>query len=228
MIKTFVRLLLSILYRVEIKGLEHYHSSGKRVLIIANHTSFLDGVILTSFLPDRLSFAINTHIARRWFSKVARPWVNLFVLDATRPLSIKSLLRYLKQDNKVVIFPEGRITVTGSLMKIYHGPGLVADRSGAQVLPVRIDGAQFSPFSRLRGRVRLRWFPKITVTILPPRKICAPPEYSGSERRKYAGKEMSKIMTDMMFKTGHYQRTIMRGRLVNLPQRGRSSGFVLE
>ena len=33
-----------------------------------------------------------------------------------------------------------------------------------KVVPVRIDGAQFTPFSRLRGKLRLRWFPKITVT----------------------------------------------------------------
>ena len=49
-------------------------------------------------------------------------------------------------------------------MKIYQGPGLVADKCRAMVLPVHIDGAQYTPFSHLRGRTRVRWFPRITLT----------------------------------------------------------------
>lgn len=213
MFKTILRFLLKLVYRVEVRGLEHYHAAGKRVLIIANHTSFLDGLLLTCFFPDRLSFAINTQMSRRWFARLVKPIVNLFALDPTNPLSLKSLIRFMQTDQKVVIFPEGRITVTGALMKIYNGPGMVADRSGATVLPVRIDGAQYTPFSRLRGRVRLRWFPRITLTILPARTIRAPAEVRGRDRRKFAGKELTHIMTDMMFATGNYRRTIMQGVL---------------
>lgn len=208
MLKLIIRTLLSVLYRVEIRGLEHYYAAGKRVLIIANHTSFLDGALLGAFMPDRISFAINTQISRKWFSRLIKPFVHLFVMDPTNPLSLKTLIRFMKSDNKVVIFPEGRITVTGALMKIYNGPGLVADRSHATVLPIRIDGSQYTPFSRLRGRVKLRWFPQITLTILPPQIIRAPDELQGRARRKYAGQELSHIMTDMMFVTGNYQRTI--------------------
>jgi len=213
MFKTVVRFFLRLFYRVEIRGLENMHEAGKRILIVSNHTSFLDGLILGAFLPGNISFAINTQIAERWFSKLIKPIVKLFVMDPASPLSLKSLIRYMQNDEKVVIFPEGRITVTGALMKIYNGPGLVADRSGASVLPVRIDGAQYTPFSRLRGQVRLRWFPKITVTILPVTTIRAPDEIRGRARRKYAGQQLTKIMTDMMFATGNYKRTLFEGVL---------------
>ena len=208
MLKLLLRTLLKLIYKVEVKGLEHYRAAGNRVLIIANHTSFLDGVLLTVFLPGRLNFAINTEISRHWYAQLVKPFVGLFVLDPIRPFSVRGMIRYLQQDKRVVIFPEGRITMTGALMKIYHGPGLIADRSGANVLPVRIQGAQYTPFSRLRGRIKLRWFPRIELSILPPRRVCAPTAVQGRQRRMYAGQIMTDIMTEMMFATTHYQRSV--------------------
>ena len=203
-----LRHVLRLAYSVRVTGLEHYEQAGRRVLIVANHTSFLDAALLAVFLPDRLTFAINTEISKRWWIKPLLRIVDAFPLDPTNPYSLKSLIRYIEQDKRAAIFPEGRITVTGSLMKIYPGPGLVADKSGAMVLPVRIDGAQYTPFSRLRGRVRLRWFPPITLTILPPRRLEVPADVRGRERRRVAGKLLADLMTEMMFATSNYRRTI--------------------
>jgi acyl-[acyl-carrier-protein]-phospholipid O-acyltransferase/long-chain-fatty-acid--[acyl-carrier-protein] ligase len=203
-----LRSVLRLAYRVQVTGLEHYAAAGKRVLVIANHTSFLDAALLAVFLPDRLTFAVNTQIAKRWWMRPLLAIVDAFPLNPMNPYSLKSLIRYIEQDKRAAIFPEGRITVTGSLMKIYPGPGLVADKSGAMVLPVRIEGAQYTPFSRLRGRVRLRWFPRITMTILPPRRISVPAEVRGRERRTRAGKLLADLMTEMMFATSNYRRTL--------------------
>ncbi|MDY6979719.1 MAG: AMP-binding protein [Pseudomonadota bacterium] len=213
LIKTVFRALLRLFYRVEVQGLENLQQAGPRTLLIANHTSFLDGLLLTVFLPRDFSFAIHTRIVDQWFMRPFRPLVTLFVMDPTSPFSLKSLIRYMQDDHSVVLFPEGRITVTGALMKIYHGPGLVADKVDADVLPVRIDGAQYSPFSRLRRRIRVRWFPRITLTILPPRKIKAPAEVRGRARRIYAGEQLTDIMTEMMFATSHYRCTLFEALL---------------
>ncbi len=208
-----LRTVLGVAYRVEVSGLENYERAGNRVLIVANHTSFLDAALLAAFLPDRLTFAINTAISKRWWMRPLLSIVDAFPLDPTNPYSLKSLIRYVSQDKKAAIFPEGRITVTGSLMKIYPGPGLVADKSGAMVLPVRIAGAQYTPFSRLRGRVRLRLFPKITLTILPPRRLEIPATIRGRERRREAGKQLADLMTEMMFATSNYRRTLFEALL---------------
>ncbi len=213
LIKSILRWLFTSLYKVEVKGLEYYQQAGNRVLIIANHTSYLDAVLLATFLPEKLTFAVNTRIARAWWVRPALMLVNFFPMDPTNPLSTKSLIKYLQQDHKAVIFPEGRITVTGSLMKIYQGPGLVADKSGASLLPVRIEGAQYTPFSHLRGRVRLRWFPRITLSLLPPRNITLDTDLRGRARRNVVGRVLADIMTEMIFSTSNYHLTLFAALL---------------
>jgi acyl-[acyl-carrier-protein]-phospholipid O-acyltransferase/long-chain-fatty-acid--[acyl-carrier-protein] ligase len=106
-----------------------------------------------------------------------------------------------------VIFPEGRLNVTGgALMKIYEGPALIADKSEAVVLPVRIDGTEFTPFSRLAsrfgGRIRRRWFPKVTITLYEPRRLAIPAELRGRVRRHRAGLMLYDVMSEMMARRG--------------------------
>ncbi|TRX01962.1 AMP-binding protein [Candidatus Methylobacter oryzae] len=213
MLKKTLRWLLTLIYKVEVKGLDNYKKAGKRVLIISNHTSFLDPLLLGVFLPDDITFAINTQISERWWLKPFLGLSRVFPMDPTHPLSLKDLIHHLQQDTHTVIFPEGRITVTGALMKIYDGTGMVADKSEAAILPIRIQGAEYTHFSKLRNIVRLRLFPKITIQILPHTYIGHPEGLSGKSRRKYSGHILADIMTEMMFETGHYRQTIFASLL---------------
>jgi len=213
MLKKTLRRLLTLIYKVEVKGLDNYEKAGKRVLIISNHTSFLDPLLLGVFLPDDITFAINTQISERWWLKPFLRLSRVFPMDPTHPLSLKDLIHHLQQDTHTVIFPEGRITVTGSLMKIYDGTGMVADKSAAAILPVRIDGAEYTHFSKLRNIVRLRLFPKITIQILPHTYVSPPQGLTGKSRRKYSGHVLADIMTEMMFATSHYRQTVFASLL---------------
>jgi len=213
MLKKILHWLLTLIYKVEVEGLENYKKAGDRVLIISNHTSFLDPLLLGVFLPDDITFAINTHISERWWIKPFLSLSHVFPMNPTQPLSLKALIHHLQNDTKTVIFPEGRITVTGSLMKIYDGTGMVADKSGASILPVRIHGAEYTHFSRLRNIVRLRWFPKITIQVLPHTIIKAKAELRGKSRRKYCGHILTDIMGEMIFSTSHYKQTLFASLL---------------
>jgi acyl-[acyl-carrier-protein]-phospholipid O-acyltransferase/long-chain-fatty-acid--[acyl-carrier-protein] ligase len=201
LIASLARWLFQILYRVEVRGIEHFAAAGRRAVIVANHTSLLDGPLLSAYLPERASFAINTHIADRWWVKPAFQLFDLLTIDPTNPLALRTLVNELKRGRKVVIFPEGRLTVTGALMKVYEGPGMIAHMAGAQVLPIRIEGAQYSIFSRMRGKLRLKWFPKITLTFLPPVRFNAPAELKGSQLRDHLANRLYDVMTDMVFRT---------------------------
>ncbi|OGT79044.1 MAG: hypothetical protein A3J35_04080, partial [Gammaproteobacteria bacterium RIFCSPLOWO2_02_FULL_52_10] len=150
-------------------------------------------------LPETPIFAINTRVAEKKQFRFFLRFVDLFVMDTTSPLSVKSMVRMLRQNNKAVIFPEGRITVTGTLMKIYEGPGLVADKAGAMVLPIVIDGADLSPFSYMKGRGRVIMFPRISLRVLPSQRLGIDPNLTGHERRIAATLAMQDIMYQLYY-----------------------------
>lgn len=213
LIKPLLRKLLRCLYEVKLSGFEHYKQAGDSVVIVANHTSFLDVVLLYAFLPDELLFAINSFTSRiRWI----RPFLyfsRVFELDPLNPLAIKTLINEVKKGQKCVIFPEGRITTTGALMKLYEGPGLIADHAKVNLLPIRLQGAQYTPFSRLRGKVQIRWFPKISISILPPRKFIVDPTLSSRKRRQVISNQLYDMMVEMLFCSTDYNKTLFQSLL---------------
>jgi len=227
LIRSITRTIFRLLYRVEVHGLENYENAGKKLVIVANHTSLLDGALLGAFLPHKLSFAINTHIARKWWVKPAYAFINLLPLDPANPMAAKSMIDEVKKGRRVVIFPEGRLTVTGALMKIYEGPGTIANLAGAPILPIKITGAQFSLFSRLKGKLRLRLFPKITITILPPVSMSLPQNITGKKGRIILREKLYDVMSDMMFETSERHKTIFQSLLDSRATHG-GQHFVLE
>ncbi len=213
LIRSVLRSVLSFCFRVEVRGLENFAAAGKRVLIIANHTSLLDAALIAAFLPERLHFAVNTFYARKWWMQILLKVVDALPVDPTNPLAAKALIDHLKRDEKCMVFPEGRLTETGALMKVYEGPGMIADKAGAKLLPIRIDGAQYTYFSRLKGKVRRRWFPKITMTVLPAHEFSIPEGVTGRRRRQMASLELYDVMSEMMFDSTDYRQTLFSALL---------------
>ena len=104
MIKKLLCLIITRLYKVKISGLENYYQAGNRALIIANHLSFLDAILLALFLPqDQKSqtiFAVNSFIAKKWWMRPFLLLAKTFALDPTNPMAVKSLINEIKKDKK--------------------------------------------------------------------------------------------------------------------------------
>ena len=168
-LRHFLRFLLTVMYQPKIKGLEHLAAvKNGPALIVANHTSFLDVVLLLAYFPRRLTFAIDSYWAMVWW---LRPLLHIYKalpINPNQPLAARGLIDALKAGEIVVIFPEGRITTTDNFMKIYDGPGLIASKTKAPVVPVIINGGQYTRFGKL---TKLKNRPRkysLSMTVLPP------------------------------------------------------------
>ncbi len=203
MIASLLRLISKILFRVQIRGLENLPAEN-RLLIVANHESFLDGLLLGLYIPKKATFVVHTTVLKNWWYRQFLRLTPHLAVDPASPYAMKKVIKLLEAGHNVVIFPEGRITLTGSLMKIYDGPGFVAAKTGATILPVRIDGAAESYFGRLSSHHPRKLHPKVTLTIMPTTSVVMPkPTHrsfpTAKQRRRIAGEGMRSVMQKMLF-----------------------------
>lgn len=196
LIRFVFRLLLRICFRVEVRGTIERH---ERLLIVSNHQSLLDGVVLGAFLPVTPVWVLHTTIARHWYVKLPMRFCPHLMVDSANPLAMKAVIGLIERGRPVLVFPEGRVTVTGSMMKIYEGPAFVAAKTGATVVPVHIDGAVYTIFSRMSGDFPRKWFPKITITIHPPCFIEQPDTPGSKVRRRLEAEHLRRIMQETAF-----------------------------
>ncbi|WP_218871183.1 bifunctional acyl-ACP--phospholipid O-acyltransferase/long-chain-fatty-acid--ACP ligase [Chitinibacter bivalviorum] len=206
-----MKLLCGVFFRLRIKGdFSVFHNP--RTLIVANHESFIDGILLAAHLPIDATFVVHTTVANNWFFRLFLSLTDYLAVDPTNPLAIKAVVRLLEAGKPVVIFPEGRITTTGSLMKVYDGAAFAAARTGATIVPVRISGASRTFFSRLGGIYPRTLFPKISLQVLGRRAIAMPELPSAKARRRKAGQLMRDILLEMLVAT-RPERTLYRAYL---------------
>ncbi|MBL0370471.1 acyl-[ACP]--phospholipid O-acyltransferase [Rhizobium sp. KVB221] len=208
--RDFITILFRAFMRLEVDGLENIKKAGTAPIIALNHVSFLDGALALAITEEEPVFAVDYKIAQAWWVKPFLNMCKFLPLDPTKPMATRSLIKIVNEGNAIGIFPEGRLTVTGTLMKVYDGAAMVADKTGSMIVPVRIDGLEKSYFSRLSGgQVRRRLFPKVKVTILEPVKLDVPEDLKGRKRRIAAGAALYQVMSMLMFRTSNTSSTVL-------------------
>ena len=208
-LRDLATLVFGLLYRVEVHGQENLPEPGTAMIIAPNHVSLLDGPLVHCFLPLDCVFAIDTGMTRKWWMKPLLWGLPHYAIDPTSPLAARRLIAAIKDGEPLVIFPEGRITVTGQLMKIYDGTAMIAEKADALVVPVRIEGAERSSLSYLvQGQIRKALFPRIRLTVEKPVKLAVDPDLHGKNRRRAAGAALQDIMTEIAVRSMIGERTL--------------------
>src|SRR5271169_5428538 len=223
----FLSIVFRAFFRLEVKGLENIAKAGHNAIVVLNHTSFLDAPLAVSILPKRPVFAIDVAMSQRWWIQPFLKFMRTMALDPLRPFSVRDLINAVRDGNTMVIFPEGRITVTGSLMKVYDGAAMIADKAGAMLVPVRIRGLERTHFSYLASsQVRRSLLPKVTVTILEPLRLTVDPALKGKRRRIAAGAMLYTVMSDLIYRTTSTDRTIVEAAIGAAAAHGRNHAAV--
>lgn len=210
-IRSVLYFLLNLFYNIKIKGLENYEQATGKTLIVANNNSFLDPLILGAFLPDDITFVVDGVIAKRFWVKQFLRFTSYIAVDTTNPMAVKTIIDQIKKGRKIIIFPEGRITTTGGIMKIYPGPAMIAERSGATILPICMQGTQYSKLAYF-GR-KMRHLPKnveITINIMPPVDFKLKDSLKGKARRLSVEDKMYDLMAEMKYKSNNIDRTLFK------------------
>ena len=211
------------LHGITVLGLENMPPPDQRAVVVANHTSLLDGMLLAAYLPGRPTFAVDTFIAKAWWVRPFLAPVDTMLVDPTNPYAARSMVHAVQGGARLVIFPEGRITRTGGLMKVYDGSGMVADKADAVVVPVRIDGLHFSKLSRMDGKLRQRWFPRVRLQVLPPVRLHVDPALQGRARRRALGLALQDVMVEAEVATRPIGRTLFTALLDTADAHGRGA-----
>jgi acyl-[acyl-carrier-protein]-phospholipid O-acyltransferase/long-chain-fatty-acid--[acyl-carrier-protein] ligase len=173
-----------LFYRIEVHGLERLPKDG--ALLICNHVSYVDAIILGLAIRKRIRF-----IAFEWFhrQRILGSLLKIFGVLSISPQrsreAIRTAVKALKEGDLVAIFPEGQLTRLGLLLKIERGFELIARWSGKPVVPIFIDSLWGSVFSFYGRKYFWKWpkrFPyDVRVSIGTP---ISPINLSTDEARK--------------------------------------------
>ena len=194
------RKIFRVVFDAKIEGLENLAIAGPRALIVTNHMSYLDVLLISAFIDKKIVFTVSDKLIDSPLVKFMTNLVEVKPLDPVSPFAVKDMAEELQQNKLCMILTEGFIDGGNSRMKLYEGPAMMATKGNAPILPVRIDGAKHALFSRVLGKkADFRFFPKITITILPPIDFSTVNGLTTREIREKTSSKLYDIMAQMAF-----------------------------
>lgn len=197
--KIFLHYLVKIWFRFRTTGADSLSTPGP-VLLIPNHVSWIDWLFLAVVLDDDWKFVVSSVTAQ--FSPVHRLIMlnsRTFPIDTNSPYAVKRMAEHLSGGGRLVLFAEGRISSTGSLMKVFDGTGFLLFKTKAKVITCYLRGANRFALSRQPGW--RTWFPKVSAHFS---QALQPPdlgEVKTSQARKFYTSWLKDKMIEQQFAT---------------------------
>ena len=157
----FIAFVLShTAYRLKLKGEEHIPTEGA-ALLVCNHVSFIDAVLLMAVSPRPVRFMMDHRIFKTpvlgWMFKLAKaiPVASQKEDPATYARAFEQAAAVLKDGELLAIFPEGGITRDGTLQPFKGGVMKVLEANPVPVIPMALKNLWGSFFSRAEGGVAM-------------------------------------------------------------------------
>jgi 1-acyl-sn-glycerol-3-phosphate acyltransferase len=124
------------------EGTRHMPTTGP-ALVIANHQSFLDPCIVGLAVKRHLTYLARKTLFKNPVVAAVMRSLNAVAIDqeGVAKEGLKTVLELLRQDQAVLVFPEGSRTPDGPMHPLRPGIQLLIKRSLAPVIPVGIAGA---------------------------------------------------------------------------------------
>ncbi len=158
--KTFLRFLVQLLYRFRAYDVEVLKTSGP-VLLLPNHVSWFDWLFLAVCLDDDWKFVTSSTTAQTsWLHRKVMVNKRTFPIDPSSPYAVKHMAEYLQTGGRLVLFPEGRLSRTGNLMKLFDGTGFLIYKTNAKVITCYLRKAHRLPLSPNSGWKE--WLPEVS------------------------------------------------------------------
>ncbi len=193
-----IRLLFKAYFRlfhsVTIEGIENVPQHFDRLIVVSNHAALIDGVLLWTYLELPFKIIVDRATAQKPFFKPFMQNRYTVQIDSMNPYALKDVIRRVMEGVPLLIFPEGRMTLTGGLMKIYEGTGFAALKTGARILPVSIKGSYDTLFSRKRGRKKM--FAPIVIAIGKVHEPIVLDDLPNKKRKEQAARIIYKMLSE--------------------------------
>src|ERR1043165_5479791 len=146
-LELIARVVAATLYRVRTSGAQNLPATGG-VLLVANHLSYVDVVVLQMACPRPLRFIAFKGLGSHWFFDLVFKLSGVIPITSRSPTeAVRRTVKSLQAGEVVCIFPEGHISRTGQLMEVKRGFEKIARIAGVPVVPAVHDGLWGSIFS---------------------------------------------------------------------------------
>jgi acyl-[acyl-carrier-protein]-phospholipid O-acyltransferase/long-chain-fatty-acid--[acyl-carrier-protein] ligase len=192
--KTILRFILRLLFGYRAFNPAALTAPGP-LLLLPNHVSWFDWLFVGCCLDEQWRFVVSAEAANVSFIHRFIMINRLtFPVDTDSPYAVKRMAEHLQAGGKLVIFPEGRLSRTGALMKLFDGTGFLLFKTRAKVVTCYLRGARRLPFSPNPNRKK--WFAPVTAHFSD---LLTPPSMTGMSTAR-ARQKLTRWLYDSMVK----------------------------
>jgi acyl-[acyl-carrier-protein]-phospholipid O-acyltransferase/long-chain-fatty-acid--[acyl-carrier-protein] ligase len=172
--KTILRFLLRLLFGFRAYNLDVLAAPGP-VMLLPNHVSWLDWLFVAVCIDTQWRIVTSQQAAQTsWLHRFIMVNRFTFPVDIDSPYAVKRMAEHLRAGGKLVLFPEGRLSRTGALMKLFEGTGFLLHKTEAKVVTCYLRGANRLLFSPNPNRKK--WFPRVSAHFS---EVLTPPIVAG-------------------------------------------------